>query len=302
MFSKIVVGVDSTGQGRDALKLSAVLADLTGAEVVIVHVYPSDHLEGQIVLGVSGQPLREAAKEFLAEEAEHGPRGARTLAVPGSSAARALHHAAEAENADLLIVGSSRHGTVGRVLLGDGARQAVHHAPCAVAIAPHGYASGGGPVKTIGVGFDGSPDSQLALAAAEDLARASRAKLRLVAALAPPFDGAATSVYPYPIDWSSYYEHVGERLRKDLAAALGRLDVPASGDIQSGWPPKVLEELSQTCDLLVVGSRHWGAMDRLLLGSTSSALVGHAHCPMLIVPRGAAEAPEAEKPASAAQA
>lgn len=79
-------------------------------------------------------------------------------------------------------------------------------------------------------------------------------------------------------------------MRKDLGAALGRLGVPASADLLNGWPPKLLEELSQTCDLLVVGSRHWGAVDRLLLGSTSSALVGHAFCPMLIVPRSAAQA------------
>lgn len=302
MFTKIVVGVDGTEQARDGLKLSEVLSGFTGAEVVIAHAYPSDRLEDRIVLLVAGLPLREAAETFLAKEAEHGPRGARTVAVPGSSAARALRRLAEAEHADLLIVGSSRHGKVGRVLLGDGARQAVHDAPCAVAIAPRGYASSDAVVKTIGVGFDGTSESQLALAAAEDLARASGASLRLVAAVTPPFDGGAMYAYPYPIDWTSYYERLGERLHKDLDAALGRLDVPASGDVQTGWPPKLLEELSQTCDLLVVGSRHWGAVNRLLLGSTSTALVGHAHCPLLVVPRGAAEEPEAGHNAIAAQA
>ena len=36
-------------------------------------------------------------------------------------------------------------------------------------------------------------------------------------------------------------------------------------------------ELSQTWDLLVVGSRHWGSVDRLLLDSTPSSLVGRAY-------------------------
>ncbi len=48
----------------------------------------------------------------------------------------------------------------------------------------------------------------------------------------------------------------------------------------------MLEELSLSCDLLVIGSRHWGAINRLLLGSTATARVGHAHCPLLVVPRG----------------
>jgi hypothetical protein len=37
-------------------------------------------------------------------------------------------------------VGSSRHGVLGRVLMGDDARASLNGAPCAVAAAPLGYA------------------------------------------------------------------------------------------------------------------------------------------------------------------
>ena len=51
-----------------------------------------------------------------------------------------------------------------------------------------------------------------------------------------------------------------------------------------------LEKLARTRDLLVVGSRDWGAVDRPLLGSGSSAVAGHASCPLPTAPPSAARA------------
>lgn len=300
MFTKIVVGVDGTDQGRDALGLGRTLAGLTEAEIVAVHAYPVDSMPGLLALGVVGEPLRDAADRLVEEECANLPAGARALAVPGSSPARVLRDVVEAEGADLLIVGSSRHGKVGRVLLGDHARQAVHHAPCAVAIAPRGYATAA--IREIGVGFDAGPDAQRALDAAVELAVKAGASLRVVAALTPPFDGAATYAYPYPIDWSSYYEHLGRRRQSELDEAVAGLPVAAATEVTEGWAPKVLEDVSSGCDLLVIGSRHWGAVNRLLLGSTSTALIGRAHCPLLVMPRSATDGDTADQLATTAQA
>jgi nucleotide-binding universal stress UspA family protein len=53
-----------------------------------------------------------------------------------------------------------------------------------------------------------------------------------------------------------------------------------------GDPVLCLAEASAGLDLLVVGSRRYGPLKRALVGAVSSALVEHAHCPVLIVPRG----------------
>ena len=55
------------------------------------------------------------------------------------SVGRGLHELAELIGADLLVIGSSRRGLLGRVLIGDDTRAALNGAPCAVAIAPAGY-------------------------------------------------------------------------------------------------------------------------------------------------------------------
>ncbi|MBU2753295.1 universal stress protein [Acidithiobacillus sp. CV18-2] len=43
-----------------------------------------------------------------------------------------------------------------------------------------------------------------------------------------------------------------------------------------------------THDLIVIGSQEQGAIGRLLLGSVASAVVHHAHCPVLVVKAPAA--------------
>ena len=53
--------------------------------------------------------------------------------------------------------------------MGDDARAALNGAPCAIAIAPRGYSPPTGGLAVLGVGYDGSVDSEQ-LAVARELA------------------------------------------------------------------------------------------------------------------------------------
>ena len=53
-----------------------------------------------------------------------------------------------------------------------------------------------------------------------------------------------------------------------------------------GPPDSELEAFSSEVDLLAVGSRGYGPLKRLVLGSTANHLARHAGCSLLVLPRG----------------
>jgi len=91
---------------------------------------------------------------------------------------RGLHELCETIGADLLVVGSSRPGLLGRVLLGDDTCAALNGSPCAIAVAPAGYVAEPAAMREIGVGYDGSSESAHALQFGRTLALELGAKLR----------------------------------------------------------------------------------------------------------------------------
>ena len=79
------------------------------------------------------------------------------------------------------------------------------------------------------------------------------------------------------------------QLERELEQATSTLqsstDVEAS--LVEGDAAEVLAEASADLDLLVVGSRGYGPLRAVLLGSVSTALVRSARSPLVVVPRGA---------------
>ena len=91
-----------------------------------------------------------------------------------SSVGRGLHELCELIGADLVTVGSLRGGLLGRVLIGDDTSAELNGAPCSIAIAPiNNYSQQPGAIREIGVGYDGSRESEHALLVARMLAGAA---------------------------------------------------------------------------------------------------------------------------------
>jgi len=283
MFEKTVVGVDDREGGRDALALAATLTAATGGELIAVRAYPHEAHPSRASVGAYEEDMRADASEELGRIVADSGVAARRLIVGDTSPARALQHAAEEEEADLLVVGSTHRGQVGRVLVGGVTAGVLHHAPCPVAVAPLGYAEHGAQPKTIAVGYDGGMEARHALHLAGALAKACDAQVRILSAVTTPI--LATAPAAYEADWLSEAQQ-GSRVEVDLAhQTLEHMGVQSSGDVVLGLAVDELVELSHEVDLIVVGSRGWGPVRRLLLGSTSERLVREAACPVIAVPR-----------------
>lgn len=280
MFKNVIVGVDRLDGGRDAITLATDLVS-DGGKLTLGYVYPAD----AYVWRGSRQPHdvdeRELAQELLETAAREGATDAELRCHGSSSVGHGLHDLAETSGADLLVVGSSRRGVVGRVLLGDDTRAALNGAPCAIAVAPAGYSQQPHLMREIGVGYNGSPESKNALEAARAIAVEHDARLSAFEAVSIP--AIALSTGPAPID--DWMAGLLDDARKQVSALEG-----VEAHAVYGQAAEELAMFSASVDLLVVGSRSYGPFGRLVHGSTSHQLARVVRCPLLVLPRAAREA------------
>jgi nucleotide-binding universal stress UspA family protein len=265
MFKNVLVGVDGRPSGRDAIALASRLTDPDG-KLTLAHVHRGELAEESNDV----RKLLEQERSAAAVEAE-------VLGVVSAAPGRGLHQQAEDQGADLIVVGSCAHGAFGRAMLGDNTRAALNGAPCAIGVAARGYDEHPKPFADIGVGYDGSPESRAALASARELALATHATVHALEVVSIP-TVAYTGLMPPAI---------GESIDVMLREANGRLRKLPGVDGQAvyGLVGEELAAFGDQLDILLVGSRGYGPVRRLVLGSTSDYLERHARCSLLVLPR-----------------
>ena len=135
------------------------------------------------------------------------------------------------------------------------------------------------------VGDDGAQPSSQAVRWAADLSCRLGVGLHVVRTW-------ALSSAPRPSTWGVGYVPplrdfegaVLEQLRADVAALDLRTDAEVTCHVLHGAAGRRLVESSEGAEMLVVGSRGIGGFRGLVIGSTAGQVIGHAHCPVVVVP------------------
>lgn len=276
----MLVGFDGSDGGRDALELARLLATGANGSVTIATVLFSGPLPVDLA-GLDEEEAREAEPLFEQARSVLSDLLGEAHAFGGGSAGAILTGLAEREKFDAIVVGSPHRGAVGRVLIGSVGGSLLSGAPCDVVVAPKGYAAERHEAfRTIAVGYDGTPEAKLALRRAEALARPANATLRILTVVAPPvvISGAAGyTPVPPPPEPDKVLNEALESVDTKLAAQGQRLDgAPASS---------LVKACEEDTDLLVLGSRGYGPLARVLVGSVSRKAAQDAPCPVWVVPR-----------------
>lgn len=149
-FNKIVVGVDGSAEAEAALRWAVRLAAPLEAAIVAVHVvdvqpHPVWSLEAGMTLlpdviedGIRAERARR--QQLLESGWTASPRKAgvwyRSVLVDGH-AAEEIMRVAEAEHADVIVVGRCGHGSFTELVVGSVSHQLVHHAHTPVVVVPH---------------------------------------------------------------------------------------------------------------------------------------------------------------------
>ena len=292
---EILVGYDGSDESRDALALAERLSALTGGTIVLAYVeglgpyeLPSGHLAEDVHTRAEDELARVAAglvQRGIAAE---------TRPVAFGSPAQGLIELAEHDEPEMIAVGASHHGRVAASVAGTVGVKLLHGAPCPVAVATKGFAQRIWSPRTIGVAYDGSPESDLALERARGLARPAQAKVQVIVVAETP----GTPFVAVPVDSAEAHAEASqeahrwlERARERLGERLGEdRGLEVWGVVLEGEPAPLITHATGQLDLLVIGSRGQGPLRRVLLGSVASHVLTHTACPVIVTPRGVYQA------------
>ncbi|HEV2635554.1 MAG TPA: universal stress protein [Actinocrinis sp.] len=142
MYAKILVAVDSTPESTDVLAHARELALATGSPVHVLHVQSYEVLGG---IGVGGQIVEDETEADAAGFVQASvdaltsagvTADGSTVELSRDSIADEIRAEVKQTGADLLIIGTRRHGSLATVFLGSVSDGIVHHAPCPLLLVP----------------------------------------------------------------------------------------------------------------------------------------------------------------------
>lgn len=289
-MSTILIGVDASSRSEDAVAFARQLAEASGASLVVANAYPYSDLPSRASSTAYREALRDESLELVRtvrDGLDGPPRQRCTVKITANvSPAHALHAMAEAEDACLVVVGSSHTGRTRRVLPGSTGERLIHGSPCSVAVVPKDYRKHAEPIRRVGVAYNGTPEARAAVFTAAELARGLGAELVVIGVADATTYGAPAlmggpSVASLRVDVDRHVQAILDELVGELPP-----DVTATTKRLTGEPAELLAAYSAQVDLLVLGSRGYGPLQSVLAGGVSGRVMRDAQCPVIIIPRG----------------
>jgi nucleotide-binding universal stress UspA family protein len=279
----IVVGVDGSAESNAAVCWAAREAAMRQLPLTIAHMvkavepfYPEMSLsaDAAAVQSEEGQRVLEEAFKIAHDAVPANQKISMACQLRCSAPVPTLTEMSE--KAELVVVGSSGRGAVGRFFLGSVSSGVVHSAKCPVAVIraeasflPH---SNNAPVL---VGIDFSPASERALAIAFEEAARRGVALTVLHAWS---DVAIFEVLA--LGWKS---DADRSLAEYLAGWQERYpDVKVRQIVTLDRPGRALLEESESAQLVVVGSHGRGGLGGMLLGSVSNAVTQAVQTPVIV--------------------
>jgi len=210
----------------------------------------------------------------------------------GTDAKAKILKAAAAANASLIVMGTHGRTGIDHVLLGSVTEKVLHKAGCPILVVPPHAPSVDGGVsavfKRIVCAVDFSTGSLLAVNTALELAQEAAARLTLVHAIEFP---AALREVVFSTDADVDQLHAAaeaeflRRLRA-LVPAQARTYCTVTTRVNEGKPAREIERVAaaEQADLIVMGVQGRGAVDLMVFGSNTNAVIRNVSCPVLVVP------------------
>jgi nucleotide-binding universal stress UspA family protein len=285
---RILLAVDGSEEAREAARSLSYLAPMQS--VTVLHVldiptwtYPTIVPEISSGLFTTLEQQRQEDGEHLIQQMQSLlPSTVQTVStcVEKGTAAEVILATAAKEQSDLIVLGSRGLGPLKELVLGSVTHNVILHSHC--------------PVWMVNRPMQGLRRLVIALSGVAD----AEAVIKFLTA--KPFPEAveitALTVVLFPLLWpvgietaDSVNEKIVEVARQfvdEVVSRLRRIGYRATSVVTVGRPEVAISgwAAETVADLILVGTRRPGKVERLLLGSVSHAVLHQAPCPIIVVP------------------
>jgi len=178
---------------------------------------------------------------------------------------------AQQEGIDVVVIGT--HGKTGlkKLLMGSVAAKTIGYAPCPVLVIPPTALIS---LKNILVATDGSKYSEAAVKEAINIAQACGSTLTVLCVVKPE----------RPSGYMEEAKSIVEKVKQEAAQA----GIDATTEVREGEPYEEIVNVAKekNIDLIVMGRYGRTGLKRLLMGSVTERVIGHATCGILVIPPG----------------
>ncbi len=294
-IKNLICTTDFSELSNRAIPYAIALAKEYGAKLYVCHVVglPTTAIYGEILIDPAEQQNKvlEYAREQLKQIIGKQPIDWEPHVSIGHTADE-VNKLAEEKSADLLITATHGRSGLKRLILGSVTGRLIRTIPCPVLIIP-GLQQDLPEVKTktfkfhrILVGCDFSAVSSLALQYGLSIAQEFQSELHVVHVIEPPvyrnFNDSNTEVdIEFKPNLKDYLE---EKLRMMIPEAAHNWCTPKTALLDGKSDEKVTGyAVDNQIDLIVLGVRGQGLVEKLFVGSTTERVIGRATCPVLSV-------------------
>lgn len=283
----ILCPTDLSEASVQAVPMATQFAKLHGADLHLLHV----HLLHAMSPEEDDLPFPGEQEARAALEASAGGISWNQVIhriERGINAAPTIIDYADANDVDLIVMGS--HGRRGfrRLMLGSVTAEVVRYAHRPVLVVRHEEdAAAPAEVDRLIVPVDFSPASHQAVSVAVALAATLDVPIELLHAVEPiPYVQMA---YPIAVDDGEFRAHAQRRLDEIVEELDSSREIRTTVDVATAEQAVIDASYRSSSPLVVMASHGHSGLSRVLLGSTTERLLRNAPCPVLVAPAGAGE-------------
>jgi len=266
-IEKLMVATDGSKYSKSAIREAISLAKICSSTLIAVSVVKTNIEFDSILPQFVEKKEQEAIKHLESVKAQASKEGVNctTIVSLGEEPYEEIVRHASKNKVDMILMGTHGRTEMKRLMMGSVTALVIGHAPCNVLVLPLNAKV---ECKNLLIATDGSKYSEAAASEAVGIAKRCGSSLTVISVAASDAETAAAQ----------------DDVNKVVQAAE-KEGVKTAAVVTIGKPYEAIIETSKQkkADLIIVGSHGRTGLARLLMGSVTERVIGHAEAAVLVV-------------------